>query len=191
MAIMAGGAEATIELHDGKIVKKRVTKRYRLASIDERLRAERTRAEARLISEARRLGVPTPIIYDVREHEIIMQHIEGQPLKNVLTSELSELVGELVGRLHSGGIVHGDLTTSNFILSGDRLYVIDFGLAYFDSSVEAQGVDVHVLFQTYESTHEGFEELIERFSAGYRRRFKNAGAVLHRVKEIEMRGRYA
>jgi len=189
--MIAGGAEAIIELREGKIIKKRVQKRYRLAEIDERLRAERTRAEARLTSEARRLGVPTPIIYDVGEHEIIMQHIEGLQLKNVLTPALSERAGELVGRLHSGGMVHGDLTTSNFILSGDKLYMIDFGLAYFDSSVEAQGVDVHVLFQTYESTHEGFEELIRRFSAGYRRRFKNAGAVLQRVKEIEARGRYA
>ncbi len=184
------GAEATIELRDGVIVKSRVPKRYRVKEIDGRLRRERTKIETKLIAEARKSGVPTPIIYDVMNCEIRMEYIDGAQLKQGLDAGLSERVGELVGRLHTTGIVHGDLTTSNMILSGERIYLIDFGLAYFDQSTEARGVDVHVLFQTFESTHEGHETLIKAFVKGYRKTFGGADDVLQRVKEIESRGRY-
>lgn len=188
---LASGAEASIEFKEGVIIKTRAPKRYRIKELDEGIRRERTKMEARLISEARRWGVPTPILYDVTDYVITMEYIEGEPLKKVLTPELSERVGELVGRLHSCGIVHGDLTTSNLLLKEDKIYLIDFGLAYYDKSIEAQGVDVHVLFQTYESTHEYHERLIQAFTNGYTRAFSKADQVLSRVKEIEARGRYA
>ena len=198
---IASGAEAVIERSGGKIIKRRVSKNYRTPELDTRIRAARTRSEAKLISEARRCGVPTPIIYDVdtAEHTIEMEFIEGPRMKDVLDPGMSERIGELVGRLHGCGIIHGDLTTSNLILhngggSGDgdgddRIYFIDFGLGYFEKNVEAQGVDVHVLFQTFVSTH-GDSGLEEAFSSGYRRTFSDADQVLARVREIEVRGRY-
>lgn len=188
---LTSGAEATVHLEDGVIIKERMPKRYRLVELDERIRKERTRAEARLISEARRLGVLTPIIYDVNGSTIKMEYIEGKLIKNVMSPELSERVGEIIGRLHSGGIIHGDLTTSNIILLNDKIYLIDFGLAFVSRIVESQGVDVHVLFQAFKSTHKGHERLIETFCKGYRKTFKDADKVLKRVKEIEKRGRYA
>ncbi|SNQ62394.1 Kae1-associated kinase Bud32 [Candidatus Methanoperedens nitratireducens] len=191
MAVIASGAEAVISLEGDTIIKTRIQKRYRLKEIDENLRRERTRTEARLISEARRCGVPTPIIRDVVDYEIRMEYINGTALKNIITPALSERTGELVGRLHTCGIVHGDLTTSNILFKDGKLFLIDFGLAYLDKSVEARGVDIHVLFQTYESTHENHEELIEAFKREYRRTFRDAEEVIERVKEIEARGRYA
>jgi Kae1-associated kinase Bud32 len=189
--IIASGAEAVIALKGNTIIKTRIPKRYRLKEIDGTIRRERTRTEAKLISEARRCGVPTPIIRDVTDFEIKMEYIEGTALKNIITPELSEQTGELIGRLHSCGIVHGDLTTSNILFKDGKLYLIDFGLAYLDKTLEARGVDIHVLFQTFESTHENHEELIEAFKKGYARTFKGAKEVLERVKEIESRGRYA
>jgi Kae1-associated kinase Bud32 len=122
-----------------------------------------------------------------------MEFIEGPRMKDVLDLGMSERIGELVGRLHGCGIIHGDLTTSNLILhtgdGDDRIYFIDFGLGYFEKNVEAQGVDVHVLFQTFVSTH-GDPGLEEAFSRGYRRTFPDADQVLTRVREIEARGRY-
>ena len=188
---LTSGAEATVHLEDGVIIKERVPKRYRLVELDERIRKERTRAEARLISEARRVGVPTPIIYDINGSRIEMEYIAGEPIKNVITPQLSERVGEIVGRLHSGGIIHGDLTTSNMILHNNKIYLIDFGLAFVSRIVESQGVDVHVLFQTFESTHKDHEKLIEAFCKGYSKTFETADEVIKRVKEIEKRGRYA
>ena len=192
---IAAGAEAVIERSGGRIIKRRVSKNYRIPKLDTRIRAARTRSEAKLISEARRCGVPTPIIYDVdtAEHTITMEFIEGPRMKDVLDLGMSERIGELVGRLHGCGIIHGDLTTSNLILhtgdGDDRIYFIDFGLGYFEKNVEAQGVDVHVLFQTFVSTH-GDPGLEEAFSRGYRRTFPDADQVLTRVREIEARGRY-
>jgi Kae1-associated kinase Bud32 len=184
------GAEALITLEDGVVRKWRLPKSYRLPALDEHLRHERTVREAKIMSEARRCGVPTPILRDVSGFEIAMEYVDGWKLKDVITPELSEKVGEIIGKLHGCGIVHGDLTTSNMILKGDRIYLIDFGLSFYDSFVEAQGVDVHVYFQTLQSTHDKPEELIEAFGKGYRRAYPGAEAVFKRVNEIKARGRY-
>jgi len=194
--MLDNGAEAIVYLEEGPegkkvLVKERVPKVYRHKEIDERIRTERNRTEARLMSEARRHGVSTPIIYDVEDFKLKMQYIDGVPIKYLVTPELSEKVGELVGKLHSGGIVHGDLTTSNLLLAGERLYLLDFGLAYYDKGLEARGVDVHVLFQTFESTHRNHEALIEAFKKGYQRTFIDSEDVLKRVDEIKKRARYA
>ncbi len=193
------GAEAVISLKDGMIEKKRIRKRYRIEQIDDRIRRERTRAEVKITAAARRLGIPTPIIYDIDDFSIIMQFIDGVPLRDIITPELSCRVGELIGRLHSDGIVHGDLTTSNMLLLASsskqkpemgKIYLIDFGLSYFSNEIESFGVDIHVLFQTYISTHADAQTLIEHFSTGYKSTFSDAKAVLKRVSEIEKRGRY-
>lgn len=189
--ILGRGAEAVVELRDNRVVKTRVEKGYRVDRLDRRLRGERTRSEARLIHEARRAGVPTPIVFDVDEYSLTMEYIRGEPLKHVLTTRLSRRVGVLVGRLHSADIIHGDLTTSNMILTpNDRIYFIDFGLAYVDPEVEAKGVDVHVLFETYESTHEDHPRHIEAFKRGYGESYAEAEEVFERIREIESRGRY-
>lgn len=184
------GAEAVLTLEGGAVRKWRLPKSYRQRELDERIRHERTVIEARIIAEARRAGVPTPIIRDISQFEIIMEHIDGQKLKEIVDPALSERTGELVGRLHSAGIIHGDLTTSNIMLWKGRLYFIDFGLSYHDPGIEAEGVDVHVYFQTLESTHDDAAGLAEAFKAGYRRCYRRADDVLRRVEEIKARGRY-
>lgn len=194
--MLDNGAEAVVYLEDGPegkkvLIKERVPKTYRHKDIDERIRTERNRTEARLMSEARHSGVSTPIIYDVEDFKLKMQYIDGVPIKYLINPELSEKVGELVGKLHSAGIIHGDLTTSNLLLAGERLYLLDFGLSYFDKGLEARGVDVHVLFQTFESTHRNHQALIEAFKKGYQSTFIDSEGVLQRVEEIKKRARYA
>ncbi|HNX39969.1 MAG TPA: Kae1-associated kinase Bud32 [Methanothrix sp.] len=196
------GAEAIITLEGGVVRKARPAKSYRQKELDERIRQDRTLHEARIMSEARRMGVRTPIICDISRFDLLMEQIEGPRLKDVIDVKLCRLVGEMVGRLHRGGIIHGDLTTSNMIITagpadgvnGSRdsgnICLIDFGLSYHDKTVEAQGVDVHVFFQTLESTHDRPEELQEAFRTGYVQTYGQAEAVLERVKEIKARGRY-
>lgn len=186
----ARGAEAIVTM-DGDLVKKRrVKKEYRQSALDERLIAERTRAEARLISMARREGVPTPVIRDVTHDTIVMEKVKGPLLKETLLCPDIEEAGRTVGRLHAGGIMHGDLTTSNMIMRDSRCVLIDFGLSVVSREIEAQGVDVHVLFQTLESTTETYPDLKEAFARGYRSVFDGADEVLMREQEIERRGRY-
>jgi len=187
---IARGAEAVVEIREGDVVKRRTGKRYRNPGLDRRLIAERTRAEARLIAAARRAGVPTPVIRDVTVDTIVMERVEGDVLKYVTSAENVRLAGKAVGRLHGAGIVHGDLTTSNMIVRGDQCVLIDFGLASTSPEVESRGVDLHVLFQTLESTTENYGELREAFVAGYAETFPGADEVLSREHEVELRGRY-
>jgi Kae1-associated kinase Bud32 len=186
----AQGAEAIVEFKGEFVIKRRLPKRYRVQAIDEALRRERNKIEAKITSDAKKYGIPTPIIFDIDDFEITMEYIPGKQLKYILNEELSEKIGALVGRLHSAGIIHGDLTTSNMILSDNKIYFIDFGLAFYSQELEARGVDVHVLFQTFNSTHAEHEKLIASFIKGYKSAFKQAEEVLARVKEIEARGRY-
>jgi TP53 regulating kinase-like protein len=184
-------AEAIVELTDNLVYKRRMEKRYRVKELDERIKKERTKSEAKIISEARRKGVPTPIIFDVHEYELVMERIEGDLAREVIDSAISERIGELVGVLHRNGIIHGDLTTSNIIVGKDTItYFIDFGLSFIESSTEARGVDVHVFFQSLRGTHELYEELKESFIQGYTKSFSHALPVLRRAEEIERRGRY-
>jgi N6-L-threonylcarbamoyladenine synthase/protein kinase Bud32 len=119
-----------------------------------------------------------------------MERITGTLLKDDLTGDRLEEAGKVVGLLHESGIIHGDLTTSNMVIRNGRCVLIDFGLASVTSEMEARGVDLHVLFQTLESTTDNFPDLIEAFSRGYQGVFSQAGEVLVREKEIEGRGRY-
>jgi Kae1-associated kinase Bud32 len=184
------GAEAVVEIGENEVVKTRVKKGYRIKELDDRLRSERTRAEAKIMSEARKLGIPTPIIYDVGRFDLVMERIHGDQLKAVISEKNARKAGVLVGRLHAGGIIHGDLTTSNMIVNGEKIYLIDFGLSFWDEMLESRGVDVHVFYQTLVSSHEGYQQLMDAFAAGYRSTFKGADEVLDRVREIEYRGRY-
>lgn len=99
----------------------------------------------------------------------------------------------MVGRLHTAGIMHGDLTTSNMILSDrdGRCVLIDFGLAQATSEIEQRGVDIHVLFQTLESTNPKKASVFkDAFIRGYTQTFTQGADVLTREHEIELRGRY-
>jgi len=184
------GAEAIVQLGKTDAIKSRFERRYRDAALDTRLRQERTRSEARLISAARRNGVGTPIIRDVDGTTIVMERVYGEVLKAGLSAERLEAAGEAVGRLHAAGIVHGDLTTSNMIVRDGRVVVIDFGLAQSSEELEARGVDLHVLLQSLSAAVPEPDELIAAFVRGYRRAFPGADAVLEREEAIRRRGRY-
>lgn len=187
------GAEAVITFHDGLAEKRRVSKRYRVNALDRRLIAERTRAEARLVHAARKGGVPTPIINDVTVDAIIMEDVQGMLLTHALDTLTVMEAGRVIGKLHKAGIMHGDLTTSNMIQrNGDgKCVLIDFGLAQTTTEIENRGVDIHVLFQTLESTAPDHADVLKAaFVEGYTETFDGAADVIHREHEIELRGRY-
>ena len=201
------GAEASLYLakwHGRKVVmKKRLPKKYRLSRLDEQIRTYRTAHEPRLMHEAKKAGVPTPIIFlvDMKKATIIMEFVDGRQVKQLL-DEVSESqrrqlclkIGELIGRLHKHGIIHGDLTTSNMILDSDgKIFFVDFGLGEKTSELEARGVDLHLMRRALESTHFRFAE--ECFNAVIEGYSKVLGAnvtkkVLDKIGEIERRGRY-
>ena len=198
MKIIKRGAEAVISLDDGKIVKERIKKSYRLEQIDEKLRKQRTKKEASLLLQAKRIGVDVPEVVSVSKFNIIMENIDGQRLKEFLNETngenrkmTTEMIGKSVGLLHKAGIVHGDLTTSNMILRNGRVFLIDFGLGYCSRRLENQAVDLSVFKEALKSTHYEYLNLLwESFIKGYGQTNDNSSKVLDALCGIEKRGRY-
>jgi Kae1-associated kinase Bud32 len=203
MEIVRRGAEAEIRrgcwLGREVIIKSRVPKAYRHADLDRALRASRTRNEARLIHEARLLGVPTPVIFDVdlQNAEIVMEEVKGPRVKDEFekggdeeVGALCQEMGRLIALLHRGGIVHGDLTTSNMIMSGGRMWFIDFSLGSRSATVEEKGVDLHLLKEALQSAHSTLLPSFPLILASYESNYKGAAEVIRKMKEIEGRGRY-
>lgn len=204
--VLKKGAEAYIyleEYFDRKVIRKvRVPKSYRVDKLDRSLREKRSRKEAKLLYEAKKAGVPTPVLMTVwpKEYTILMEYIEGELLKDyLLTSNpietkitFMESLGSLTGDLHKNNLIHGDLTTSNVLItSNDTLCMIDFGLGGFSTSIEKKGEEIRVLLGSLLSVHyKKFEEYFNAFEKGYKRNFETAGKVIERTYEIAKRGRY-
>jgi N6-L-threonylcarbamoyladenine synthase/protein kinase Bud32 len=130
---------------------------------------------------------------DITEDTIVMERVYGRLLTQNLTEEALQKAGQIVGKLHTSGIMHGDLTTSNIILreKDGACVMIDFGLAQVNSDIEQRGVDIHVLYQTLESTAPKYADVLKTaFASGYAETFPGAADVITREHEIELRGRY-
>lgn len=183
------GGEAEVRIYENEVKKIRKPKHYRISELDEILRKSRTRTEAKIISMARRNGVPTPLIMDVVEDKIVMERIKGEPVKKVMNEDVSRKIGEMVAKLHSKGIIHGDITPMNLIKCGDKIYFIDFGLAFIEDRIEPKGVDVHVYFESLRASFDNWKDLKDAFIEGYLN-YEKAEDVLNRVEQIEERGRY-
>jgi len=203
VAVHRVGAEARLDsstwLGRKVVVKQRVVKGYRHPALDTSLQTARIRNEARLMFEARRAGIAVPIIYsiDAAERRIVMEEIQGPRVKDALeelpleeAERVCEKIGEIAAKLHANDIVHGDLTTSNMLLNGDRIVLIDFSLGSKSSELEDKGVDMHLLEEAFHSAHYRRSELFERVKSSYLRAYPGGQEVLKKVKEIEKRGRY-
>jgi len=201
------GAEANLyleEWHGRKVImKRRLAKAYRLPQLDLTIRTQRTLHEPLLIHRAKEAGVPTPTIYlvDLVDSNIIMEYVEGKQIKQVLNDmplreklRLCRHIGALIGRLHKNGIIHGDLTTSNMILTSfGKIYFVDFGLGEYSDELEVRGVDLHLMKRALQSTHYRYaKECFEAVMAGYTEAMGKewTDSVLGKVQEIERRGRY-
>ena len=206
--LLAKGAEANIYpdhyLGEEVLVKKRVVKSYRIKEIDDYLRKKRTKNEAKLMAEAKRCGVVTPLVYDVdlKEYSITMEKVQGLEVKKIFSSEdpldlnqirsISRTIGENVARLHDCGLIHGDFTTSNLILGedGKSVVFIDFGLGKVSDLVEDKGVDLLVFKKAINGIHHDIsQECFDHILKGYEGA-RDYREVVAKIEEIEGRGRY-
>jgi Kae1-associated kinase Bud32 len=199
MKEIAEGAEAKIFFDKGRntVVKHRVKKSYRLAEIDERLRKFRTRREAKVFEALQdKILIPALLHYSDETMKIEMGFVNGKKLRDILSRKNAKKfcyeVGEKIGLMHASNVIHGDLTTSNMILSGDKkIYFIDFGLSFFSNKAEDKAVDLHLLRQTLESKHHTiWRECFDAAVRGYKKTCPAAGDVLKRFEKVESRGRY-
>jgi len=196
MDVIAQGAEAVIKVQGNILYKERIPKTYRISEIDNKLRKQRTRSEAKLLQKAVDIA---PKVLDVDEKTMIikMEYLKGPVLKTVF-DELPEHqrkkilyeLGQKIAQLHDQDIIHGDLTTTNVILCNDQVRLVDFGLGMISKKIEDKAVDLHLLKQALASKHyrhsdEAFKYILE----GYKQS-KDHKAVLARLEKVESRGRY-
>ncbi|MDI3473991.1 MAG: regulating kinase and related kinase [Candidatus Woesearchaeota archaeon] len=191
------GAEAVIKFDNDIVIKERIKKGYRNKELDKKLRKERTRTEYRILQKLNNAGLPCPKPLEVDEEKAIikMSRIRGSPLRDIINKKnvksVSAELAKIVAAMHRIGIVHHDLTTSNFIADGNNIAVIDFGLSFFSDKIEDKAVDIHLLERAIESKHPEIKEtfmnvFFETYSAAY----DEGKEVLKRLKKVESRGRY-
>ena len=203
MKLLKKGAEGDLYLtkwnNQKAILKARKKKNYRNSSLDDRIRKQRTIRESQLLSEVKDSGICTPLIYQVdrKNCSILMQNVEGTIVRDLSDSKLIKIcknIGNLVGILHKNGIMHGDLTTSNFLVCNGRIFVIDFGLANKTRKPEDHAVDLRLFKEILNSAHaKVMKNAWSNFLQGYKKSVGTAyfSKVTKLVSVIESRGRYA
>ncbi len=198
--LIGKGAEANISktnyLNWQCVVKERIPKNYRVKELDDTIRKERTIREVRYLHTIKDYGILSPFVYDVDKNNniIIMDFISGEILKDIINKgdlSLCGKVGEIIGILHKNNIIHNDLTTSNFIVNNNNLYVIDFGLGNYSKEIEDKSIDLIVLKKAILSTHYNkFNEIINLIYDSYVKTYKEGQKVLNHIENIEKRARY-
>lgn len=208
--LISMGAEAY--LYEGSwferhvIFKQRLPKKYRLPPLDNAIRTQRTLNEARALIKIKKYGVNVPAVYEIDTHSmtIVMQFIKGQKLRNVLdnlsTDQIQDYfiqLGQYIAILHQNGHIHGDITTSNVILTPHgELFLIDFGLHVYSDSIEDKSVDLHLLKRVLMSSHaHHFNTCFHSFLEGYRKEYSPdaqsmGDQIINHISVIESRGRY-
>ena len=141
---------------------------------------------------------------DIDEGSLVLERIDGptvrlafDDLTDDVRARVARAIGRRMGALHTHGLVHGDPTTSNFILEDlpdegpATLAVLDVSLGGKADGVEERGVDLRLLSEAFESTHHAHQHLFETILEGYREAFPDgADEAIARMDAIAARGRY-
>jgi TP53 regulating kinase-like protein len=171
--------------------------------------------------------VPGVLGVDAEEGWLVLEFVGGRTVRGVLDGwakgreggdenkqssgdeamkDLMGRVGREVGKLHELGVCHGDLTTSNLMVSSTTLasntsgrepedslqgnvYLIDFGLTTASIQDEDKAVDLYVLERAFAATHPAAEPLFQDVLSAYGASHKGARSVLKRLEGVRMRGR--
>ncbi len=201
LKLIQQGAEAKIFLDkkNNLVIKDRISKSYRIPELDAKIIKQRTKAETKLLTKAGQI-IDSPLPQQVKEHNrIVMPFIEGKKLSEHLNSfplekqkKIMQDLGIIVAKLHTSDIIHGDLTTSNMILTKEnKIFIIDFGLGYISRKIEDKAVDIHLLKQALEAKHFlHWKELFEDFKKSYLKNNKDSKQIFERITAVERRGRY-
>ncbi len=216
--ILAKGAEA--DIFSGKwmdanvIIKRRIPKNYRITQIDDKIRKSRTKREVKLISDVKKAGVISPVLYDINliDKSIVMEKIEGDLVKNIFKKmshnnqidnfnrdSLSIAIGRSIALIHKKDIIHGDITSSNILSENGNIIFIDFGLGSYSNLIEdkcvdlltfkksLQSIDYKIADKIFNKVLEGYIDTYVYFSNDS---IFNREDIIKKIDEIESRGRY-
>jgi TP53 regulating kinase-like protein len=208
--IIRKGAEASLYYGHwfGKevIFKYRIPKRYRIEELDKKIRTARTLNEARALIKVKNYEINVPQVFEIdsKNSTIIMKYIQGNKLKDILI-DLDEdhkqkfftEIGRIIAILHKNGHIHGDITTSNILITNnDKIFLIDFGLHQYSDTIEDKSVDLHLFKRVLISSHgKDFKVCFSAFLEGYRSEYGEEGKIecediIKNISVVETRGRY-
>eukprot|EP01040_Poterioochromonas_malhamensis_P001155 gene1155-1226_t len=199
------GAEATINIVDFLglrcISKHRLSKKYRVSELDERINKQRLLQEARCLIKCKNheVHVPNLFLVDSANKSLYLELIEGKTLKVVLNSDISpELklsslkdLAQEIAKMHDAEIVHGDLTTSNVIVrdNDNQVFLIDFGLGLLKPTLEDKAVDLYVLARAFTSTHPNSDLMVEDLLSYYFSASRFGEKTKQKYDQVRLRGR--
>lgn len=186
--------------------KERFQKHYRHADLDRTLRIKQFGNELRSILKCSKTGllVPTVLWADVASCRLYLKRISGVTVKEWLRQRepdlegaecksLAKALGQAIAKMHhEAGLVHGDLTTSNFMVEDGgslRLYCLDFGLSYYSSDEEDFAVDLYVLERALLSSHPKSDQFFINVLKAYRKAFPAGASIVNRLNVVRQRGR--
>ncbi|HJM18534.1 MAG TPA: KEOPS complex kinase/ATPase Bud32 [Candidatus Thalassarchaeaceae archaeon] len=206
--VLHHGAEAVVSegfcLGQRSVLKVRRPRNYRHPDLDRRLTRQRMSVEAKVLDKLSAMAFPSPSLLNL-DHEggwIVLSKIDGEPLHDQLKSESPDIgslrsLGQIIRRLHSIGISHGDLTTHNVLYSQDgSLHLIDFGLSRQTPELEHLGLDLQILNECLTATHsklEGAMGMVIESYIGADKTYKGipkSSDVIERFHKIASRVRY-
>lgn len=204
MEKLAKGAEATVFkgffLQASSVMKQRYPKTYRLPKIDQMIRFQRLRAEARILVKAWKLGVKVPTLLgiDVGKQTLMIEEIPGKLLFSLLNSNtldslkpVFKKIGKQVAILHRNNIIHGDLTVFNIIVvTNEGPWLIDFGLSQVSVEIEKKADDLFTFSSTLKAISVNYEIFFEEFQKGYLVINKKGNKAFEHMKKIQSRARY-
>lgn len=182
------GAEAKVYALKDMIIKHRIPKNYRHPEIDRMLVRKRTRSERKILRKLNYNKIDVPKVLNIdgyhEDSTICMEKIEGTILRDLdIKDSHMFCLGSLVRKIHEVGVIHGDLTTSNFIFSNDnRIFAIDFGLSFLSEKSEDKAVDLYVFERAIKCFHN--EDLLRSFYEGY-----GVSETIKKLEEVRKRGR--
>ncbi len=208
--IVRKGAEASLYygywFGNEVIFKHRIPKKYRIGELDEKIRTERTLNEARALIKVKKYGINVPQVFEIdsTNSTIVMKYIQGNKLKDVLSDLDNNLkkkyfyeIGRIIATLHKNGHIHGDITTSNIIITPEEnIFLIDFGLHEYSDTIEDKSVDIHLLKRVLISSHGKYYEIcFNAFLEGYKSEYEKMGdieceEIIKNIDSVESRGRY-
>ncbi len=195
MQLIAKGAEASLFREKNILIKKRLKKSYRIKELDNQLRKSRTKHEAKILEKAHSIiSVPKLLKTDLKNFSLEMEFLSGKLMKEFFDKEgsggvakVSKTIGHSISKLHQKNLIHNDLTTSNLLLSGKKIYFIDFGLAFHSTRIEDKAMDLVVLKKALMASHpKKFPLIWKNILKGY----KPTKEIINRVEKIEKRVRY-
>jgi serine/threonine protein kinase/TolB-like protein/Flp pilus assembly protein TadD len=135
-----GGMGEVFRARDSRLNREVAIKYCSLTSSGEGRELARFEREARAIAALNHPHICQ--IFDVGPNYLVMEFVEGNPLRGALPMEIALQYGiqiaEALSAAHAKGIIHRDLKPGNILVTASGIKLLDFGIARLTASDDPQ-----------------------------------------------------